>query len=1187
LLKTSHPPRSSKSTFRNLIVAGPLRRALFKGLVGLVAFGLVLASVLTSDGNAQENLKTRETAVAENADKSFSGLKALNSERQMQTGLGQLIDTGLQDPDLARALRDYDLVKLNPRVAAAEIRATGKLSLRTRKGNFDMQLVPHDLRATDYVAQVITAHGVALKLPRTTVNTYKGLVDGSPNAQVRMTVKEDSFEGVIIRKGEHYFIQPARSLSKNAKEDEFVFYKGSDVTGDAEACGVTLADEVAERAAAALRGDTQLATGELAFNGQVTGLSPMKIVRLATDADAEYVALLGGASQANSQIVSIMNLVDGIYQVETGISFQIVFQNTWTNSGTDPYSSTAPSTLLGQFRNHWNANFTQITRSLVHLWTGKNLDEGVIGIASLAVVCRNPERAYGLSQRFPIDASNPVTAQTVVLTAHEIGHNFGASHTDDPEDFNADIEQPCDKTIMERFIRNGSNFCTFSRSQIMGQATGYGSCLLESSIPAPSPSCTETPITKDLDTPGTISNSDCHAPSRGVRYLADRYSFNATAGQQVVITMNRTSGLFNPYLYLIGPDGHVIYQSDSESQPSTRIPISDNFFTLPLTGKYIVETTTSVVQQTGDYTVKVAFNGCTLSANATQSFPAAGGIGTINVTPSGPCSGYMLTTYPHLQTTQWIMRHEGGGSGPRSINFTVDPNTAAAGRMAFILVEPSSPNFSFGGIKLLITQSGTGPDCSLTPIAPGQTVNGDLSTNDCQSPVRGNGFYTDRFSFTAVAGQQVAITVSSNNAPTTDTFLTLLGPNGAVILTDDDSGGLTNSRLPGGTGLLTLGLPGTYLIEVGTFESGGTGPYSLNLVASIPNTLQFPQSAYNVAENGERVSLTITRADTSGAATVAYVTSDTAGLTNCNVVNVVASSRCDYAASVGTIYFAAGEGSKSFSIPLVDDSYAESLESFTISLSSATGSSLGAQAIATISIADNDAATGPNPIDQTAFFVRQHYIDFLGREPDPAGFTAWQNTINNCPGGDTTCDRVHVSGNFFQSAEFQQRGYFVYRFYPVAFGRKPDYAEFIPDLARVSGFLSDAQLEAAKVAFINDFMNRPAFAAAYNGLSNTQYVDTLLARAGVTSPNRDFWIAALGNGTRTRATVLRDISESLEVYNKYYNEAFVVMQYFGYLRRDPDASYLNWIQELDTTGNSRNMINGFVNSLEYRFRFGP
>ena len=347
-------------------------------------------------------------------------------------------------------------------------------------------------------------------------------------------------------------------------------------------------------------------------------------------------------------------------------------------------------------------------------------------------------------------------------------------------------------------------------------------------------------------------------------------------------------------------------------------------------------------------------------------------------------------------------------------------------------------------------------------------------------------------------------------------------------------------------------------------------------------------TGFGVKEGQGGAAVTFIRlGNTSSGASVSYATSDTAGLNNCNVTNGVASSRCDYAASVGTVTFAAGESSKTISIPIVDDAYAEGPETFNITLSNPSGMMLGPPTSATITINDNETANGPNPIDQTAFFVRQHYIDFLGREPDPAGFIGWQNVINSCPPGDISCDRVDVSGNFFQSPEFQQRGYFVYRFYPVSFGRKPDYSEFIPDLARVSGFLSDAQLEAAKVAFVNDFITRPAFTSIYGGLNNTEYVDTLLATAGVTHAARDFWIAALNNGTRTRAQVLREIAESSAVYTKYYNQAFVVMQYFSYLRRDPDALYLNWIQELDSTGNARNMINGFVNSLEYRFRFGP
>jgi len=235
-----------------------------------------------------------------------------------------------------------------------------------------------------------------------------------------------------------------------------------------------------------------------------------------------------------------------------------------------------------------------------------------------------------------------------------------------------------------------------------------------------------------------------------------------------------------------------------------------------------------------------------------------------------------------------------------------------------------------------------------------------------------------------------------------------------------------------------------------------------------------------------------------------------------------------------------------------------------------------------------DPGSFPNLIDDILFFVRQHYRDFLDREPDPPGFITWVNGLNSCPPGDISCDRVHVSEQFFRSAEFQQRGYFTYRFYPVSFGRKPDFAEFMPDLRRVGGFLSDSQLEAAKLQFIADFMARPAFANTYNPLNNTQYVDTLLSTAAVTLSSRQAMIDGLNAATLTRAQVLRQIAEANEVYTKYYNQAFVVMQYFGYLRRDPDILYLDWIRVLDANPNdSRHMVNGFVNSLEYRRRFGP
>jgi hypothetical protein len=568
--------------------------------------------------------------------------------------------------------------------------------------------------------------------------------------------------------------------------------------------------------------------------------------------------------------------------------------------------------------------------------------------------------------------------------------------------------------------------------------------------------------------------------------------------------------------------------------------------------------------------------GCTYTLSASSvSVGSSGGSGSVIVNTVGTNCIWAANS-----AVNWIIITSGStGTNSGIVSFAVAPNANGFARSGLIRI--AEQNF-------FVNQVGSA-NCVTQSVSVGQAVvNATLTTSDCRSSVR-PGAFADQYRFTGAAGEPVRIEMSSVGITTFDTYLYLIGPSGTVIAENDDisAGSNLNSQIPL-NGFLMLPTAGSYTIEATSYDPDTTGAYDLRLFSGSPNTVQFTQLTPGASEGDGRINLTVSRTgNTTGAASVTYSTSDNAGLTNCNVTNNVASSRCDYAAVVGTLNFAANETSKSFSIPVVDDSYAENGENFVITLSNPAGTQLGAPSTVIAQISDNETSTGPNPIVGTAFFVRQHYIDFLGREPDPAGFQDWQNTINNCPAGNTTCDRIHVSGAFFQSPEFQQRGYFVYRFYPTAFGRKPDYAEFIPDLARVSGFLSDDQLEAAKVTFVNDFMNRQAFMSTYNGLSNTQYVDTLLATAGVTSPNRDFWIAALGNGTRTRATVLRNIAESQQVYDKYFNQAFVVMQYFGYLRRDPDASYLNWIQELNTTGNSRNMINGFVNSPEYFLRFGP
>jgi hypothetical protein len=343
-------------------------------------------------------------------------------------------------------------------------------------------------------------------------------------------------------------------------------------------------------------------------------------------------------------------------------------------------------------------------------------------------------------------------------------------------------------------------------------------------------------------------------------------------------------------------------------------------------------------------------------------------------------------------------------------------------------------------------------------------------------------------------------------------------------------------------------------------------------------TVQFGATNYSVAEDGRSLAITVTRTgDISRDSKVDYRSSD-----------VSAQERSDYTTAAGRLFFAPNEASKTINVLITDDGFSEADETFNLILFDASNSTeVGVPGTTTVTIKDNDATSASNPIDTTRAFIIQHYMDFLNREPEPSGLRAWQDILNKCEPGDDRCDRVQVSSGFFRSPEFQDRGSFLYRFYSVSFGRIPHYAEFEKDMSRTSGFQTEAEKEANKALFADDFITRQDFKDRYDQFTSpTDYVNALLNTAGVTSPNKDAYIAALENGQMTRAQVLRSITESAEVRGKFYNEAFVVMQYFGYLRRDPDSLYREWIRIMDDKGDYRPMINGFMNSAEYRQRFG-
>ena len=487
-----------------------------------------------------------------------------------------------------------------------------------------------------------------------------------------------------------------------------------------------------------------------------------------------------------------------------------------------------------------------------------------------------------------------------------------------------------------------------------------------------------------------------------------------------------------------------------------------------------------------------------------------------------------------------------------------------------------------------------------------------------------------------------------------------------------------------------------------------------------------PLADYDVAEGGGKVTLRVERSgDLAGAFSVDYATSDGA-----------ARSTSDYTAALGTLRFAPSETSKTVDVFIVDDAYgAEGVETFALTLSNPTGGAqLGANASATVHVADNDSADGPNPVVWPGsfngdFFVRQHYLDFLNREPDPPGFDFWRNELFNC-GVNPACvevRRINVSAAFFLSIEFQRTGMLAYLTHKAAFGPAaagPDvavpvlYRDFLRDTqALQSGYVfgapgAEARLDANKQAFFDEFVTRPEFVDDYAAKNNLEFVDSLLANAnlhpmfgtlyvfglkgsevvppsgssasgvfvlerdpdgasrdvtlslslknlsspvtavhvhgpadpGAEAPvlltlpagpfhgvrmtltpeqmsllfnrklyvdvhtegrpggelrghapptlfRRDALFRALEEGVLTRAQALRVVAESAEFRDAEFRRAFVLMEYFGYLRRDPDAEgYAFWLGKLNQFNGDfvrAEMVKAFINSDEYRRRFGP
>ncbi len=242
-------------------------------------------------------------------------------------------------------------------------------------------------------------------------------------------------------------------------------------------------------------------------------------------------------------------------------------------------------------------------------------------------------------------------------------------------------------------------------------------------------------------------------------------------------------------------------------------------------------------------------------------------------------------------------------------------------------------------------------------------------------------------------------------------------------------------------------------------------------------------------------------------------------------------------------------------------------------------------------------------------FVRQHYLDFLNREPDASGFSFWTGQTTECGNADLLVCRINVSAAFFLSPEFQETGFHVIRAHRVAFARmsadeatRISRVAFLGDARRVgAGFVggqagAEAVIEANKQTYSAQIVSSPEFVARFaESLTAGPYVDALYTSAGVAGTaqeRRDAVDAfdAAGGGVAGRAAAFRRVTDSASVREAEFRSAFVLMQYFGYLGRNPDQSGFNfWLDKLDEFNGdyvAAETVKAFITSREYRQRFG-
>ena len=504
----------------------------------------------------------------------------------------------------------------------------------------------------------------------------------------------------------------------------------------------------------------------------------------------------------------------------------------------------------------------------------------------------------------------------------------------------------------------------------------------------------------------------------------------------------------------------------------------------------------------------------------------------------------------------------------------------------------SDGNFSFTGLASEDSYTVT-PMLLGHSFSPASSTFNSLAADQYQT-------YTAILAYHSINGH----VTRSDSTALSGAILTLSGDTTRTAQTDAE-GNYDFPNLPGGGNYsLTISKQYYAFSEPSRTFTNLVSNQTANFEASPPTVLEFGAASYSVSEGTRTITVTVTRSgDTSSEAEVVYSATD-----------ISADQGDDVSPVIGRLDFAPNETSKTFIIFITDDAYVEGSESMTLQLTDLLGGVLGNNSSATLTITDNDnSPTNTNPIDGAEFFVRQQYRDFLNRPPDDEGLAFWTNQILSC-GNDAVCvgdRRMNVSAAFFLSIEFQETGFLAYRLYQASFGRPPEHLnEFLLDTRTIGeGVVVNAPgwqqlLESRKTAFIEDFVMRSQFTEAYPlSLTPEQFVNLLVEKTGgaltsgeIATAVADFQGATTSDSYVARARALRRVAENQTFSQRKLNPAFVLMQYFGYMQRNPDEApdnnldgYYFWLNKLEQFGGDfrrAEMVKSFLVSTEYRARFG-